>query len=146
MIFKVVSYYGKKLSKSGKSYRKCWNIECKHCGKTKIVEQYTLLKNKNLKCNCNSCIDLTNKEVGDFKVVSYYGKKLSKSGKSHQIYWNTECKNCGKQKLIVQCILKRSTNLKCSKCNRIKNYEHPLNMIDITGKEVGNLKFYHIKV
>ena len=71
----------------------CWLVQCIKCNNRKTIElPLDISKIEKIKnCSCNKPIrnfnDLTNKEVGDYRILSYCGKK---SNKSHNKY--LECK------------------------------------------------------
>lgn len=103
-----------------------WRCKCLYCGNDQVFRDSGVLQKKtNHNCGCykneaqlnvlkraSSIIDLTNQEIGDFKILYMAPHK-----KYEPIKWHCKCKLCGKEKDINSQNLRQGRSKYC-KCHR----------------------------
>ena len=91
----------KGFQKKDDKKRKYIIIQCKFCGKQKLVGYYNFIRDdrKALACECNGeriekAKAAIGKTIGHYKILDFCEIKKGKN-KSYQYYFDVECVNCG---------------------------------------------------
>lgn len=119
--------------KGVKTKDKYWMCQCK-CGTIKPVSGRMLRTNKSKCCGCKrdgiNRIDLTNKIIGDVKVIKEVYKKefIYKNAQYKRYYWLCKCK-CGNEFIAEtsQLNMRKKTDCGCMKGERLSKAKRKCN-------------------
>lgn len=107
-----------KYSKSnGKGYEYLFLIECRHCGKQKLVVSLRTVKTKTCKCSYCEINNIINNIYGCYKVLSY-DHTLYKN-KRYCRFYKVQCIKCGKEYIKEKNLSQWSQYDRCKYCNSI---------------------------